>query len=306
MIINKDKYYELIKTYNKYEINNSDLSITKLYIKNNFKNKKALIWIPGYNDYYYNFYVGEKFLKNGYDIYALHFRRYMQENLDDIFYCDNLKEYIQDIDNIFPKISKKNYNQIVLYGHSMGGLVASIYCKEGKYKDKISHLILNSPFFDFKLNFLEKFILYYVVYFIAYFFPKKLIRPIDINKKNYLSLNIKKRFYLNDKYKLNILSPIYMSWIKTIIDYQSKIKYNNLNLDIPIIILYCNKSTFFTNSNQTGDDTLNVEDINKYSNNLGKNIKKYQFNNAIHDIFSSTIDIVNEALEITFNWLNST
>ena len=306
MIVNKYKYNELLKTYNKFEITNSDLSITRLYIKTKSINNKALIWIPGYNDYYYNFYVGEKFLNNGFDIYALKLRRYKQENLKDIFYCDDLNEYIEDINNIFPKILEKNYKKIVLYGHSMGGLVSSIYCKEGEYKDKISHLILNSPFFDFKLGFFEKIFLYYIVYYISYLFPKKLIRPLDFNKKNYLTLNIKKRFYLNDKYKLHILSPVYASWIKTIIDYQYKIQYQNLNLNIPILVLYCEKSSNFTNSNQTGDDTLNINDIKKYSNNLGKNLKTYQFNNAIHDIFSSTLDIINKALDITFNWLNST
>ena len=38
---------------------------------------------------------------------------------------------------------------------------------------------------------------------------------------------------------------------------------------------------------------------------FGKNLKTYQFNNAIHDIFSSTLDIINKALDITFDWLNS-
>ena len=56
-----------------------------------------------------------------------------------IFYCDNLDEYIQDIDNLFPRILNKNYKKIVFYGHSMGGLISSIYCKDGKYKDKITH-----------------------------------------------------------------------------------------------------------------------------------------------------------------------
>ena len=38
----------------------------------------------------------------------------------------------------FQKILDKKYKKIILYGHSMGGLVSSIYCKDGKYKDKIT------------------------------------------------------------------------------------------------------------------------------------------------------------------------
>lgn len=303
MILNETKYNQLLNNYEKYEIVNSDKSITKLIIKNNNLNSNALIWIHGFNDYYYNLYIGEKFLKEGYDIYAIQLRRYSSSNIENKFYCDNLNEYIQDINNIFPKILKKDYKKIILYGHSMGGLISSIYCKKGLYKDKITHLILNSPFFDFKLSLFEKIFINYIVYYLSYIFPKFLIRSIDINKKNYLTLNIKNRFYVDDKYKLNILPPVHASWIKTIIDYHNIIKYQNLNIKIPILVLFCDKSTKFINSNQTGDDTLDINDIDKYSNNLGKNIKKYQFNNAIHDIFSSSLDVINKAFEITVDWL---
>ena len=303
MILNKNKYNELIKSYKNYEILNKDKSITKLTLKIN-NNNNALIWIHGYNDYYYNLYIGEKFIKKGFDIYAVKLRRYQQNNHNKIFYCDNLNEYIQDIDNIFPKILEKKYNKIILYGHSMGGLVSSIYCKDGKYKDKITHLVLNSPFFDFKVSFFEKILLYYIIYYLGYFFPNLIIRSIDLNTENYLTKNIKKRFYINNKYKLDVLSPVYASWIKTIIDYQNRIKYKNLSLNIPILVLFCTKSTIFTNSDQTGDDTLEVDHIDKYSNNLGSNIKKYKFENAIHDIFSSSLNTINDAFEITLNWIN--
>lgn len=303
MIVDKNKYDNLIKSYKNFEYINNDKSKSKLTVKIN-NNDNALIWIHGYNDYYYNLYIGEKFIKNGFDIYAIKLRRYQQNNHDKIFYCDNLNEYIQDIDNLFPRILEKKYKKIILYGHSMGGLVSSIYCKDGRYKDKITHLILNSPFFDFKLNFIEKFLIYYIIYYLGYFFPNLIIRSIDSNKVNYLTQNIKKRFYINNNYKLNVLSPVYASWIKTVIDYQNRIKYNNLNLKIPILVLFCDKSTEFTNSNQTGDDTLEVEHIDKYSENLGTNLKKYKFKNAIHDIFSSSLDIINDAFEITLNWIN--
>lgn len=305
MILNKNQYNELLIDYKKYEIINSDDSITKLITKNNNGNNNALIWIHGFNDYYYNLFIGEKFLKEGYDIYAIQLRRYSSTNINEKFYCDNLNEYIQDINNIFPKIIDKNYKKIVLYGHSMGGLISSIYCKKGLYKDKITHLILNSPFFDFKLSLIEKFFINYIVYYLSFIFPKFLLRPYDTTKTNYLTQNIQKRFYINNKYKLNFLPPVYASWIKTIIDYHNIIKYNNLNLKIPILVLFCDKTTKFINSNQTGDDTLDVNDIDKYSENLGNNIKKYQFTNSIHDIFSSSINVINKAFNITIYWLKT-
>ncbi|CAM9878409.1 unnamed protein product [Chrysoparadoxa australica] len=43
-----------------------------------------------------------------------------------------------------------------MYGHSTGGLVCSMYQREGKYSPKVSAYIFNSPFFDWNVGSLEK------------------------------------------------------------------------------------------------------------------------------------------------------
>ena len=58
---------------------------------------------------------------------------------------------------------------------------------------------------------------------------------------------------------------------KTVIDHQNRIKYNNLNLKIPILVLFVKNQLNL--QILTGDDTLEVEHIDKYSENLGTNLK---------------------------------
>ena len=119
-----------------------------------------------------------------------------------------------------------------------------------------------------------------------------------------MSLNISKRFYINYNYKTNYLCQIYFSWIKTISTFQYNIFRSRINLKIPILVLYCDKTTTFENDNMVGDDTLNVKDIEIYSDNIGDNIKKIQIKNSIHDIFSSSIQVINYAFNKTLEWLN--
>ena len=81
-IINKERYYEYKEDYitQVYHISN-DIRV-KLSYKKMENNNKALLWIHGFNDYYYHYHVGEKLLNNGYDIYAITLRRYGETNDD--------------------------------------------------------------------------------------------------------------------------------------------------------------------------------------------------------------------------------
>ena len=42
-----------------------------------------------------------------------------------------------------------NNNKLILYGHSTGGLLTSLYSNNHRSDKLIKALILNSPFFDF-------------------------------------------------------------------------------------------------------------------------------------------------------------
>ena len=168
MITSKDRYLELENSYIKETIFHDDLETNIWYKTDN--NKKAIIWFPGYNDYYYHFHIGEKFIKNKYDIWALFPHNY--KKCSESFYIDDISKYFLQIDKIIEKMDDYNYESIILYGHSAGGLSVISYCSLGNMKDKISKLILNSPFLDFGNSTHSAFLLKYVVYYIGKIFKK--------------------------------------------------------------------------------------------------------------------------------------
>ena len=304
-IISKSEYFKFIKTYNTKTYIYEDGTQTSLFYKKKNNNSKAILWIHGYNDYYYHFYIGELLLKEGYDIYAICLRRYEQNNLTP-FYTDDINEYIEDINNLFPIISKNNYKKILFYGHSTGALISILYCNYGKFKNKIDGLILNSPFFEFNLDSLSLFCLKYIVYYLGYYFPQFLIRGKNENNINSLTSEIKKRFYIDYNKKFNYLPQVYFGWVRTIIMNQSKIQNKEINLKKPILILHSDKSIYpsIDKTTENGDDTLNINDIIKYSKYIGNNVTRIEINNAIHDVFCSNIKSRNKAINEMFNWLN--
>ena len=270
-----------------------------------FKERHAILFVHGFNDYFFNYKLILEFLSFGYDVYAITLRRYgstIKKDDDKLFYTNDLNEYIEDIDNCFPKILEGNYKNIFLVGHSTGGLTSTLYCHNGKYKDKIKGLILNSPFFDLNDSALMEFILKYIIYYIGVIYPTFKLASSNDDYYNTTNEETLKRFYFNPKYKLRGSSSIYAGWIKTIVYNQSLIQNKKINLKIPILVLYSDK-TIPIDKMEKGDNILDVKEINKYSDFIGKNVTEYSIKNATHDVFVSEEEPREKAIQLFFEFL---
>ena len=299
-ILKKNEYYKYFSTYKVFKHNYENGDLTTLTYKKKNGNKKALIWAHGLNDYYHHFDIGEKLLDKGFDIYAITFRKYLTttENTKYYFYISDLQEYIDDLNNLFPKILEGKYNKILLYGHSTGGLTSTIYCHSGKFKEKIDALILNSPFFDIYLNNKSEFIFKKLIYYLGNKFPKIRLRKTKKFYKTAFHEDIHKRFYFKNKIigDSNLFTGSFTGTYK----YQKKIQNGEIKINIPILVLLSDKSSKKSYSNS--DTVLDTKDILKYSKK--DNIKIVQIKDAIHDVFLSKIKPRTEAINLFLNWIN--
>jgi len=301
MQINKDMYDQYKKSFNSYIHKYEDGSECTFFYKIIEKNTKSVIWVHGFNDYFYQFHISDFFLKKGYNFYSIFLRNY--RNNENLFYTNDLKEYITDIEMLLNYISDNSKSEkTLLYGHSMGGLISSIFCYESVLKKKISGLVLNSPFFNFNEGLVTNIFLSYLIYYLGIIYPKLAIRYPDDKQKNLYSIEIYKRFYFESNYKLLYIPAIYAGWVTTIIYYQTIIQKNFLDLAIPIIVFHSDKSVY--NQEGSGDSVLNIEDIKKISKNLGSKIEIHEIDNAIHDIFCSPKNPLKNALKKLEIWLD--
>lgn len=302
MKINKflyDFYQKSFKIYiNKYQ-NGEECSYFYKTLPNNHK---SIIWVHGFNDYFFHFHISNTLIEKGYNIFSINLRNYRDK--EKLFYIDDLNKYIEDIEYLIEYINKNfNSTEILLYGHSMGGLICTIFCKKSKYKNNIQGLILNSPFFSFNQNIIESFFINYLIFYLGYFIPKLQVKYFDSEYKNYNSFEILTRFFFEEKFKLTGHPAIYAGWIRTIIENQLIIQNNFLNISIPIIVFHSNK-TITENEQKKGDCVLNIEDIKKYSLNLGNNLTICEIKDGIHDIFCSEEKPLKNAIQKLTNWLD--
>lgn len=91
----------------------------------------------------------------GYDVYSLDHRgQGYSDRLvsgSDIGHVVNFDDYIEDLETFVDQIvTQKIYQQHILFAHSMGGAIATLYAL--KYPNRVNALILHAPMFGIHLS----------------------------------------------------------------------------------------------------------------------------------------------------------
>jgi alpha-beta hydrolase superfamily lysophospholipase len=286
-------------------------AVTAVLTSSNFNlgNRKSVLYIHGYIDYFFHPHVGEKFNDNYFDFYALDLRKYGRSLLEHQHpnYCKNLEEYFEEISIAILEIQKKS-NSVFLLGHSTGGLILSSYMNTGKERNRIDGLILNSPFFDFNQSKIEKALSYIIA---------KILSKISVYSKisGVLSSvyvhSIHKNFHgewgFNLDWKPVKGFPTYFKWVVAIAKAQEKLKESNIT--VPVLIMHSSSSgkfSTFSKAAMSKDTVLNIEDIKRVGVKIGKNVTFLRIDNAQHDVFLSRKEVRKVAFDSMFSWLSKT
>lgn len=284
---------------------------TLIHSPKNKPENPTVLYLHGFNDYFFQTHVAENFSKNGYNFYALDLRKYGRSLLSHQHpnYCRSITEYFEEIDRSVEIIRETNDQDIILIGHSTGGLIASVYLNIGKYRDKFDRLILNSPFLDFNINLFQRLLL------LPLAGPVSTIFPYAAQKKPFSHLygaSISKSKYgeweYNKEWKPMNGFPAYFKWIYAVNRAQKKIRKHS-NINIPILILHSQRSSKpdkWKDILKRSDMVLDVKHIRKYGVKLGPDVSLLAIDDAIHDVFLSQPEVRKEAFIRTFEWLDNT
>ncbi|MFA7082899.1 MAG: alpha/beta fold hydrolase [Arcobacteraceae bacterium] len=270
--------------------------------------KKAVLYIHGFNDYFFNEELAQKFLEKGYSFFAIELHNYgkkLNVNSNPYFFKD-IHEFDEELTLAISHIKNDfGITDITLYGYSQGALVATLYANGHK---NINRLIVDSAFFDFEVPlFIKKFILPFVA-FVGNHFPSI---KINLTSPNTFGQSLHKDFYGEWDFDISLKqiqtnAPIYLGWIHAIYQAQQTL-HKKLNLNIPVLSLYSNISS--KNLYFTSDIVLDVKTIEYYSNflNDNPNLTTHKvIQNSIHGVTLSQEPARTKAYIAIFEWLKKT
>jgi len=306
MDILKDYTGQTIKLTSDYQ---GEVIATLVTSKFNVGNRKSVLYLHGYVDYFFQAHLGEKFISNNYDFYALDLRKYGRSMLahQQPNYCKDIREYFEEITLAIRQIHESGNGDIILLGHSTGGLIASNYMNYGQEKHLIKALVLNSPFFDFNQSNFLKTIVYLAAKIIAGISPYS---KVNGALSPVYAQSLHKDFYGEWDFNLDWKPikgfPTYFSWILAIRTAHKKLK--NSNIVVPVLVMHSSgssKLSTFSKEAMIKDIVLDINDIKRVGEKLGKQVTLLEIENAQHDIFLSPKNVREKAFNQMFSWLNN-
>lgn len=275
-----------------------------------------ILYVHGYNDYYFQKEMAQKADSAGYAFFAI-----------DLHYCGrsfapgdrrgdlrNMREFFPELDfavELARVITKERAGHghslpLVLIGHSQGGLLVSFYA-ESRPAEKFAALVLNSPFFDFNFNWLVRNVAIPVISELAMYLPDFSIG--SSGNPNYAYAINRERYgewQYNTEWKSEERPEQFLGWIRGVHRAQLEL-HKGFHINSPVLVMHgdCSENDDEWSENQMHcDGVLDVEHIEMWAPKVGTKVTTETVAGGLHDLYLSRKDVRDEAYAKTFNFID--
>lgn len=269
----------------------------------------AVLYVHGWADYFFQRHVAEHFAGLGYDFYALDLRHYGRSLRPGAVPCDcrDLREYYEELDAAVAVIRDDGHQQLVVMGHSTGGLLTPLWLADRREQITAQALILNSPWLELSEHWLLQTAGTWVIRGAGRVAPS-LALPRRIGPAYGESLHKDHRGEWDYKlaWKPIRAVPIRLGWIAAIRRAQARV-HRGLRLELPIVVLHSDHSRLdlvkWAPEAMTADTMLDVQQMMQWAPSLGSDVTTVMIAGAMHDVFLSGKPIRERALSRMDDWL---
>lgn len=261
--------------------------------------KTALLYLHGYNDYFFQTHVAQAITDLGIAFYALDLHGYGRSTLDEESRndCWSLREYGPELAAATRYlIEERGYEHLVILGHSTGGLIASLWARSPLGAATVSALLLNSPWLDLNRPWFDRVIGTAAIDAVGNYLPNYAIVAGGSWYAHRLHVSNGGDWDFDLDMKRSRPAPVRMGWLRAIREGQLRV-HRGLELEIPILVMASDRSSspLLTEQNLTSDqagadlagetDTvLDVQQIVDRAPNLGTNVTVTQIRGGNHDL----------------------
>ena len=276
--------------------------------KNTQTTTKAILYIHGFIDYFFQTEMADQFNQQGFDFYALDLRKYGRSRLghQQLYNVRDLSEYDAEINKALEIIQAEGHDAVLLSGHSTGGLICTLFAAHHPQHSLIKGLWANSPFYDFNMSEFEKNKALPQLSKLGRLLPNLTI-PSGLNKWYVPSLHC--HYHGEWNFNLEWKQPSYkmvkLSFVRAIYEAQKEI-HAGVTLTIPTLVMHSHQTKNpkkWGIEAQTSDVILNVNDIQKYAEKMIGDIRIQTIENGLHDLVLSAPKVREQVYQNLFAWI---
>lgn len=271
---------------------------------------RAVLYVHGYNDYFFQQALGDSIAHWGYRFYALDLRKYGRSLRphQDAFSCHSLEDYFADLDSALAVMRVEGAEELLLMGHSTGGLITAYYLQTRQKEARVSGLILNSPFLDWNFSWWMEEVLLPVVSFLGKYWPNWIVsgEPGNPNYAFSLLQAYKGEWTFRTDWKMPYGHAKRAGWIRAIQEAQQSLQKGK-QLPCPVLLLSSNRSLpegiAWDEAYRTADIVLDVNDIRDYGQRLSPHTTYHSIPDGLHDLVLSKPAARKQTYAIMRDWL---
>jgi alpha-beta hydrolase superfamily lysophospholipase len=272
--------------------------------------RRAVLYVHGYNDYFFQRHVADFYVGLGISFYALDLRKHGRSLLphQTAYLCRSLREYYPEIDTTVDIIKRAGHERVLVSGHSTGGLTVSLWAAEGDNRNLVDALILNSPYLSSGVPPAAQSIIDPICRIIARRDPAVAFPPrLSPRYSQSLHRSYHGEWDFNPAWKSVSGTRLRPAWLAGIHAGQRRVR-QGLGLTVPVLVL-CGTASGNRKTPSPDllavDIVLNVGQIARLSTKLSRNVTCIRIAGAIHDVFLSPPAARGRAFGELSNWLTA-
>ena len=272
------------------------------------KTRKAVLYIHGFIDYFFQTEMAEQFNQHDYDFYALDLRKYGRSHLphQKFYNVRNLNEYDAEISQALDIIAHEGHDCVLLAGHSTGGLTTTLYVAHNPEHPLIKALWLNSPFYDFNMPTWKKKLALPKLSVLGKYCPN-LKFPSELNKFYVQSLHsaFHGEWNFNLNWKKKSYPLVHLSFVHAIFEAQKELQ-QAVRISVPTLVMHSHQTTSpkkWNKDAQTSDIILDIKDIERCANKLPGDVNVMTIKDGLHDLVLSAPTVRQHVYTQLFTWL---
>ena len=269
-----------------------------------------VLYVHGWSDYFFQKRLARFWTSRGARFYALDLRKYGRSLREGQTpgYVTALTTYDEDIAAALDVIAHDaagSDRRLVLFGHSTGGLVLSLWAS--RHPDAADAVILNSPWLEFQLAPLRAAIAPMVEL-------QARLRPLDAAPQIDLGFYARAQAAVVDSDDVMETNPqwrpvpamaVNAGWLRAILHGHRAVS-EGLTIPAPVCVLLSARSaipTRWSDELTSADTVLVVDDVAQRALKLGSSVTVERIDGALHDVFLSRKQARDDAYARLERWV---
>jgi len=274
---------------------------------------RAVLYVHGFCDYFFQRSVAEYFGTLGYDFYALDLRKYGRSLLPHQTpnFCLDLDEYDAELDAAYRLMTDRDgHRQVVVVAHSTGGLVTALWAdrRHARGDRTPGGFVFNSPWLDLQGSMLLRTVGTRAIEQVGVRRPYQVI-PRSVSPVYVESLHRDHRgeWEFDLAWKPAESFPVRAGWLRAVRRGHRRL-HQGLDGGAPVLVMTSGRTVFaaaWSDDITTSDVVLDVKQIARWAPQLGRQVTIARIDGAVHDVYLSGPAPRERAYTMTSRWLEA-